>query len=106
MVCPALLPITRALLPLSDRLSPKTTSESYMLAEAGGAVNETTATAIKGKNLLNAYFMKLPTLFTKLFRIAPCRAKCVNSSIICCSAFVLLADYAHKLGSEVERFCA
>ena len=59
-----------------------------MLAEAGGAVNETTATAIKGKNLLNAYFMKLPTLFTKLFRIAPCRAKCVNSSIICCSAFI------------------
>src|SRR5215207_7953257 len=73
MVCPALVPITRALLPLSDRLSPKTTSELYMLAEAGGAVNETTATAIKGKNLLNAYFMKLPTLLlncSALHRVA------------------------------------
>jgi len=49
MVCPALLPILMALLPLSDRLSPKTTSELYMLAEAGGAVNETTATALTAK---------------------------------------------------------
>jgi hypothetical protein len=52
-----------ALLPLSDRLSPKTTSELYMLAEAGRAANEKAVTATNGISLLkNAYLMKLPTL--------------------------------------------
>jgi hypothetical protein len=42
MTCPALLPIMRALLPLSDRLS---------AAEAGGVTNEKAATATNGNNL-------------------------------------------------------
>src|SRR6185369_2722279 len=68
-----------------------------MLAEAGRAVNEKAVTATSGKSLLkNAYVMKVPTLLLKQFIIASRRARCVNSSIICCSALVLLNGAAGR----------
>src|ERR1700682_5164508 len=57
IVCPG-LPITSRLLPLSERLSPKTTSEVYGLAAAGTLASATAARANAGSALpKNACFI-------------------------------------------------